>query len=86
MTKVKIAKLKAHLSRYLRAAQKGEEIIVTDRNTEVAKIIPFFFQERLPVILPAKRPVKNLAKIKRPNVKTKTDPVKFLLENRKERG
>lgn len=40
MTSVNIAKLKAQLSRYLRAVRKGEEIIVTDHQQPIAKIVP----------------------------------------------
>ena len=35
-----IAELKAHLSEYVRAAQKGGEIIIKDRQTPVAKLVP----------------------------------------------
>ena len=38
--KVGIAELKAHLSEYVRAAQKGKEVIIKDRNTEVARLVP----------------------------------------------
>ena len=37
---VGIAQLKAHLSEYVRAAQKGSEIIIKDRQTPVAKLVP----------------------------------------------
>ena len=37
---VGIAELKAHLSEYVRAAQKGSEIIIKDRQTPVAKLVP----------------------------------------------
>jgi prevent-host-death family protein len=37
---VGIAELKAHLSEYVRAAQKGKEFIVKDRHTPVAKLTP----------------------------------------------
>jgi prevent-host-death family protein len=39
-SKVGIAELKAHLSEYVRAAQKGKEVIIRDRNTEVARLVP----------------------------------------------
>jgi antitoxin (DNA-binding transcriptional repressor) of toxin-antitoxin stability system len=37
-TEVRIAELKNNLSRYLRAAQKGVEIVVKDRDTPIARI------------------------------------------------
>lgn len=33
-TEVRIAELKANLSKYLRAAQRGEEIVVKDRYSD----------------------------------------------------
>jgi len=39
-SKVGIAEFKAHLSEYVRAAQKGKEIIIKDRDTPVAKLVP----------------------------------------------
>jgi prevent-host-death family protein len=39
-SKVGIAEFKAHLSEYVRAAQKGKEIVIKDRDTPVAKLVP----------------------------------------------
>jgi prevent-host-death family protein len=38
--KVGIAELEAHLSEYVRAAQGGEEIVIQDGDTPVAKLVP----------------------------------------------
>lgn len=40
MKTVSITDLKARLSRYLRAVREGEEVLVTDRGTVVARISP----------------------------------------------
>ncbi len=40
MTTVKIADLKDHLSAHLRAVEAGAEIVVTDRNRPIARIVP----------------------------------------------
>jgi prevent-host-death family protein len=40
MKSVKIAELKDKLSEHLRAAEHGEEVIVTDRNRPIARILP----------------------------------------------
>lgn len=40
MKTVTISNLKAHLSENLRAAQRGEEITVLDRETPIARIVP----------------------------------------------
>ncbi|MBI3698142.1 MAG: type II toxin-antitoxin system prevent-host-death family antitoxin [Acidobacteria bacterium] len=38
---VRIAELKNHLSRYLRSAQKGHEIVIKDRETPIARLVPY---------------------------------------------
>jgi prevent-host-death family protein len=38
---VKIAQLKNHLSRYVGYVREGAELIVVDRDTPVARLIPF---------------------------------------------
>ncbi len=38
---VKVAELKAKLSAYLRAARRGHAVTVCDRNTPVARLIPY---------------------------------------------
>jgi prevent-host-death family protein len=40
MKSVKIAELKDRLSEHLRAVEAGEEMIVTDRNRPIARIVP----------------------------------------------
>ena len=38
---VKVAELKAQLSAYLRAARRGHAVTVCDRDTPVARLIPY---------------------------------------------
>lgn len=40
MNRVKIAELKDHLSKHLRAVEQGAEVVVTDRNRPIARISP----------------------------------------------
>ena len=40
MKQTRIAELKARLSHYLRAVRRGETVIVLDRETPVARIVP----------------------------------------------
>ena len=40
MRTVNIADLKNNLSRYLNEVKQGEEVLVRDRNTPVAQIVP----------------------------------------------
>jgi prevent-host-death family protein len=41
MRSVNVAELKNRLSKYLRFAQSGEEVVIRDRNLPVAKLVPF---------------------------------------------
>jgi prevent-host-death family protein len=41
MRTVNVAKLKDQLSKYLRFAKSGEEVVIRDRNLPVAKLVPF---------------------------------------------
>lgn len=45
MKSVNVAELKNRLSKYLRFAKGGEEIIIRDRNLPVAKLVPFSPEE-----------------------------------------
>jgi len=40
MRRVKIAELKNHLSQHLRAVEAGDEVVVTDRDRPIARIVP----------------------------------------------
>jgi antitoxin (DNA-binding transcriptional repressor) of toxin-antitoxin stability system len=40
MKRVRIAELKAHVSKYLRDVRKGQSVVVLDRETLVAEIVP----------------------------------------------
>jgi prevent-host-death family protein len=41
MNTVRIAELKAHLSEHLRSVRQGQALTVLDRNTPVARLVPF---------------------------------------------
>lgn len=45
MRSVNIAELKNSLSKYLRFAKSGEEVVIRDRNLPVAKLVPFSAEE-----------------------------------------
>lgn len=40
MRSVNIAELRGHLSTYLKRVRRGEQILIRDRNTPVAKLVP----------------------------------------------
>jgi prevent-host-death family protein len=86
MTTVKIADLKDHLSAHLRAVEAGAEIVVTDRNRPIARIVPVS-QPHLAVTI--RPPIREFAEI-RDRVRPRTDlgisSTELLLEERRERG
>ena len=41
MRSVNVAEVKNRLSKYLRFAKGGEEVVIRDRNLPVAKLVPF---------------------------------------------
>ncbi len=54
-TEVKIAEFKSKLSKYLRAAQQGREIVVKDRDTPIARLVRYVPpRQRLETIPPTK--------------------------------
>jgi len=57
---VGIAELKAHLSEYVRAASKGKEIVIKDRDTPIAKLTPIN-EPKLPFrVIPATLPCRGI--------------------------
>jgi len=84
---VNIATLKAQLSRYVREARAGQEVIVLDRMTPVAKLVPY--HEPKPFKLTVYKPVldpASLGKLRFPPVKgKKVDSLAALLEERRRR-
>jgi len=81
MTEVRIADLKARLSEHLRAVRNGGTLTVLDRDTPVARIIPFVAPSL--EIRKAKRPLRDLKLPARPA--KRTDSTAVLLEDRRRR-
>lgn len=85
MTEANIATLKAKLSHYLHRVRRGEEVLVLDRHTPIAKVVPSQSQENLKVI-EAKEPPSMLKKLKYASLKNKKiDSTRLLREDRNRR-
>ena len=81
MTEVRIADLKARLSEHLRAVRNGGTVTVLDRNTPVARIIPF---AAAPLeVRKARRRPRDLKLPRKPS--KRTDSVALLLDDRRRR-
>lgn len=61
-TEVRIAELKAHLSHYLRSAQKGTEVVIKDRDTPIAILVP---HQRAQEAFATVAPTKTLAEVEK---------------------
>jgi prevent-host-death family protein len=81
MSDVPIADLKARLSEHLRSVRNGGSLTVLDRNTPVARIVPYAAQPL--EIRKAKRRVRDLKLPAKPA--KRTDSAALLLEDRRRR-
>jgi prevent-host-death family protein len=81
MSNVRIAELKARLSEHLRSVRNGSTLTVLDRNTPIARIIPYTAQPL--EIRKAKRRLRDLKLPPKPS--KRTDSVAVLIEDRRRR-
>jgi antitoxin (DNA-binding transcriptional repressor) of toxin-antitoxin stability system len=81
MSDVRIADLKARLSEHLRMVRNGGTLTVLDRDTPIARIVPFAAQSL--EIRNAQRRVRDLKLPPKPS--KRTDSVAVLLEDRRRR-
>ena len=83
MKSVKIAELKARLSEYLRDVRRGEEWVVMERSTPVARIVPYAPDATALDVRPPRGRVPRLQDVKLPSaLKLHGDIVDLLLEER----
>jgi prevent-host-death family protein len=81
MSDVGIAELKAHLSEHLRSVRNGGTLTVLDRDTPIARIVPYATQ---PLELrKARRRLRDLELPPKPA--KRTDSVALLVEDRRRR-
>ena len=81
MSDVRIADLKARLSEHLRSVRNGDTLTVLDRDTPVARIVPFAAPPL--EIRKAQRRVRDLKLPPKPA--KRTDSVAVLLDDRRRR-
>jgi len=81
MRQVRIADLKARLSEYLRGVRNGDTVTVLDRDTPVARIVPYTVPSL--ELRKAKRRPRDLRLPPAPSART--DSVTLLLEDRRRR-
>ena len=82
MSKVRIADLKAHLSEHLRKVRSGRTLTVLDRDTPVAKIVPYDAEEPLEIRRATRKPGDLRLPPPPPH---RTDSLSVLLQDRASR-
>jgi prevent-host-death family protein len=81
MTTVRIAELKARLSEHLRSVRKGRTLTVLDRDTPIARIVPYAAEP-----IEIRRATRRLRDLERPPAPASpTDSLAVLLEDRRRR-
>lgn len=81
MRTVRIAELKARLSEHLRSVRKGRTLTVLDRDTPVARIIPYAAET-----IEVRRATRRLRDLRLPPPPAaRTDSLSILLDDRRRR-
>ena len=84
MKRVGVAELKDQLSSYLRAAEGGAEVEVTDRNRPIARIVPVGVTNRL-TVEPSRKPFAAIRTRTYAPTGWAVSSTRLLLEERQER-
>lgn len=87
MISVKIAEFRNRLSTYLKKVRQGAEVVITDRDTPIGRLVPYekdSEEEPFELIEPPNG-WGDLAKMKFTPTKYEGDIVDLLLEDRKKR-
>lgn len=84
MIRVKIAELRDRLSQHLRAVEKGAEVVVTDRNRPIARIVPIGPEKKSAMISPT-RSFATLRRRRYEPARWEVDSTSLLMEERRER-
>ncbi len=83
MRSITISFFKAHLSEELKKVRKGARIVVSDRETPIAEVVPYPSQERNSVSI--QEPRKKPFSIPPSAIRIEHDPVEYLLADRDSR-
>ena len=84
MKQTNVSGLKARLSEYLAAVRNGETIVVHDRHTPIARLVPFDAGTDDLSISEAAEPIRAL-KVNPPRLRRPVDVVRLLRESRDQR-
>ncbi|KAB2841287.1 type II toxin-antitoxin system prevent-host-death family antitoxin [bacterium] len=86
MIQVKVAEFRNKLSSYLKRVRLGAEVVITDRETPIGRLLPYRegAEEAFELEDPAKG-FAGLAKLKAPTIKKNYQAVETLLAERRRR-
>jgi prevent-host-death family protein len=79
---ITISYFKAHISEELRKVRRGARIIISDRDTPIAEVVPF---KAVPELLSIRQPRVTPFLAPRPDFKIDHDPMDYLTEDREKR-
>lgn len=85
MQRAQVARLKAHLSQYLASVRRGDTVIVCDRKTPIARLVPYAETDDGFVVHEPTRSVTDLKGVPGIKPKRRVDIVRLLRESRDER-
>jgi prevent-host-death family protein len=85
MNRPKVAELKARLSKYLAGVRAGDTVVVCDRNTPIARIVPYDERDDGFVVHEAQRPAAEVRKVRGVKPRKQVDVVRLLREDRDQR-
>ncbi len=86
MKSVTVSELKAHLSAYLTEVRGGEVVVVCDRKTPIARLVPLEeSHDALVISEPVGGDIRELRDMKSIRLSKKLDDVKLLREDRDRR-
>lgn len=85
MKRAKVSELKAHLSERLAEVRKGATLIVCDRDTPIAKLIPISLDDNGSLIEEPRKPTRSLSRVLGIALKHPVDLLRLLAESREEK-
>ncbi len=85
MKRAKVSELKAHLSSYLAEVRRGDTLVVCERSTPIARLVPFEGNEEEFKVYESGRPIRELERVRPVRLNKKVELVKLLRETRGER-
>jgi prevent-host-death family protein len=85
MKRAKVAELKARLSAYLAEVRAGDSVVVCDRNTPIARLVPYDERDDGFVVHEARQPAHDVRTVRGVRPRKRVDVVRMLREDRDQR-